>query len=150
MSTSPGFMASHPAVRAYAVRHGIDPSSFRADGRVTLSFDRRYRVQLRPGPDGRILATARLLYLSDLSPATADEILMQLAKAAAALMREHGPGLCIDHNERALLVQQMLSGSLDAAELEESLAGFVNVLAFWVRVSAREAGADAAPGGRAH
>ena len=150
MSTSAGFMASHPAVRAYAVRHGIDPSSFRADGRVTLSFDRRYRVQLRPGPDGRIIACARLLYMNELSPATADEVLMQLAKAAAALMRDHGPGLCIDDNEGALLVQQLLPGSLQPAELEEALASFVNVLAFWVRVSAREAGAGAALGGRPH
>ena len=38
----------------------------------------------------------------------------------------------------------------DATELEEALAGFVNVLAFWVRVSAREAGAGSIPGGRAH
>lgn len=150
MNTPPGFTASHPALRSYAARHGIAPSSFRADGRVTLSFDRRYRIELRPGPDGRIITAARLLYLHELAPATADEVLLRLATAAAGLMREHGPGLCINEQEGSVLLQQLLPATLDVAGLEQALAHFINVLAFWGRTSAREAGAGAGQGGRSH
>jgi hypothetical protein len=150
MTTSTGFAASHPAIRAYASSHGVDASSFRQDGRVTLSFDRRYRVQLRPGPDGRVIVSTRLLDLGELSPVTANEVLLRLGMAAGGMLRDHGCGLCIDEQEGSLLLMQLLPASLDLASLEEALAEFVNVQAFWTRLSAREAGIGLAPGRSDH
>lgn len=134
-----GLAAAHPAVRAYAQRNGIDASAFREDGRITLTIDERYRVQLRAAADGRLALSSLLLDLGQLAGPRVDAILQRLATWAAGMMRDHASALALDEAAQALLLQQELAASSDVAALESELADFVNVLAFWVRTCAREA-----------
>ncbi|HZY20522.1 MAG TPA: CesT family type III secretion system chaperone [Ramlibacter sp.] len=139
MTRSPGAPATHSAVSAYAARHRLDGSALRSDGRLTLRFDGRYRVQLRPAADGRIAVVSRLLDLSGRPRADADEALRQLATLACGLLRQDAAALCIDTPESALVLQQVLPADTDVEQLESQLAAFVNALAFWTRACAPHA-----------
>lgn len=135
---SAGMNAAHPAVRAYAQRNGIDAGAFREDGRVTLTIDERYRVQLRAAADGRLALSSLLLDLGQLPAPRVDATLQRLAIWAAGMMRDHASALAVDEAAQALLLQQELAAGTDVAALESELADFVNVLAFWARTCARE------------
>lgn len=140
MTSATGRDRAHAAVRAYALRHRLDPSAFRSDGRVMLDFDGKCRVMVQPAADNRIALTTRLLNLDALSQQSRDQFLLRLATLATGALREHAPGLCIDDEEQALLLQAQLPSTTDADQLEAQLAQFVNVLAFWRHACAHEAG----------
>jgi hypothetical protein len=142
-TASTGQNAAHPAVRAYAQRNGIDASAFREDGRVTLTIDDRFRVQLRAAADGRLALSSLLLDLGQLAAPRVDATLQRLAIWAAGMMRDHASALAVDEGAQALLLQQELAANTDLAALESELADFVNVLAFWVSTCARETAAAA-------
>lgn len=128
--------STHPAIQAYAARHGVNADAIRSDGRLTLSVDKRYRVHLRTLPDRRIALTARLLDLS--GAARTDDILARLSGLATGMLRAHASTLCVDERDQALLLQELLDAQTDAAQLETTMADFLNALAFWSRVCAAE------------
>lgn len=138
-ATNTGLNAAHPAVRAYAQRNGIEAGAFHEDGRLTLTIDDRYRVQLRTAADGRLALSSLLLDLGQLAAPRVDATLQRLAVWAAGMLRDHASALALDEAAQALLLQQELAAGADVAALESELADFVNVLAFWVRTCAREA-----------
>ena len=131
---------AHAAVRAYALRHRLDPAAFRSDGRVMLDVDGTYLVMVQPAADNRIALTSRLLDLDALSREAREPLLLRLASLATGTLRDNAPGLCIDDEEQALLLQSQLPAATDADQLETQLAHFVNVLAFWRHACAHEAG----------
>lgn len=144
MPSPTGLSAAHPALAAYATRHRLDPAAFRSDGRITLQFDGRYRIQLRPAADGRIAITARLQDLAGRPAAQVEDALQRLAVFGSGLLREHASSLCIDGADDALMLQQVVPASADADLLEAEIAAFVNALSLWTRVCARELAGAAA------
>lgn len=140
MAKTSGMQAAHPAVRAYALRHGLGEDDFRSDGRLALTIDERWRIQLQPAPQGCLALTASLVDLDTLPPAALSRLLVELASSVTAMAREHAAGLSIDAGRQQLLLQQSLAAGTDVQQLEAELAGFVNVLAFWGPASARHAG----------
>lgn len=140
MTTATGRDRAHAAVRAYGLRHRLDPSGFRSDGRVTLDFDGRYRVMVQPAADNRIALVSYLLSLDSLPREDREQVLVRLAHLATGTLQDHATGLAIDDDEQALVLQQLVPSTTDADQLEEQLAQFVNVLAFWNHACAREAG----------
>jgi hypothetical protein len=139
MTNSTGPSAVHPAVTAYATRHHLDMSAIHADGRLTLRFDERYRIHLRPAADGRIAVTSRLLDLAERSATETEEALLRLASLGGGTLREQAATLCVDEKGNAVLLQQLLAADTDADSLELELADYVNTLAFWRQACSREA-----------
>ncbi len=139
-SNAGGAQAAHPAVRSYAASLGMPPAEFRADGRLVLVVDDQYRVQMRPGPDGRILMTCALMDLGTLPPDQRDGLLVRLATWATGLMRDHASGLAAEPGASRLVLQQVLPSSCDLPCLEAELEDFINMVSFWSRTCEQEAG----------
>ncbi len=139
-TTPTGRDRAHAAVRAYALRHRLDPAAFRSDGRVMLDVDGKCRVMVQPAADNRIALTTRLVNLDTLPREAREPVLLRLATLATGTLREHAPGLCVDEEEQALLLQAQLPATTDAEQLEAQLAQFVNVWAFWRHACLQETG----------
>lgn len=135
-----GSAAAHPALRSYAQRNGIEEASFREDGRLVLTFDDRFRVQLRPAANGRIAIVSLLAEMTAMPPGQRDEFLVRMATQGAGMMRDHASTLALDQDEQRLVLQQLVPAAADADALESDLADFLNVLAFWSRTSLQETG----------
>lgn len=138
MTSANGLAAAHPAIAAYASAQGMDSSAFRADGRLTLRVDGRYRVHLRRVANGRICASSRLLDLDDRGAAATEELLLRLCALSAGLLRDHAAGLCIDETDQSLQLQLQLPASTTLQQLELEMEGYLNALEFWTRACARE------------
>lgn len=140
--------AAVPAVlRTYMLAHRIDPRTLLPDGRLGLSFDGRWRVQVRPIGDGRLLLSAVLLDVSALRGAALEEVLVALANYATGVMRDHESALALDEVAGRLLLQQPVSEEASLFQLESALGDFVNMLAFWSGSAKMEAvRRQAAPG----
>lgn len=141
MTQATGFQTAHPSVRDYAARHRLQPDSFCADGTLALTIDGQYRVHLRPGSAGRLVMTALLLDLEALPPESCEDMLAQIARYAAGLVREHPSTLAVHPQDRWLVLQQVLPKSIDGDALEDELADFVNALSFWKRIAETVSGA---------
>lgn len=128
-----------PALRAFVLAHRIPSDALRADGRVVITVDERWRVHAQSAPHGRLALQSELLGLSEPPDARDADALMRLAQAAAGLLQRHASTLCIDRSRQALVLQQLLPASATQAELEEALADFTNALSFWTSLS-RETG----------
>ncbi len=139
LTRTPATGAEKLPLQAYAVRHGIGVDAFRADGRLTVTFDGRYRVQMRPSEDGQVALTSLLLDLAGMPSSQADEALVRLAGYGCGLMRDHGSGLTLDSADR-LLLEQVIPAGFSAVQFDEEVADFLNVLAFWSRTSEQEVG----------
>ena len=128
---TPSLAAAPPVVRAFVQRHGIPSASIRSDGRVVLTIDQHYRVQLMPAPHHRVAIQHELLALPDQPTRGFDDVLLRLAQAAAGLVQHHASTLCIDRKRQALVLQQSVAAGADLAALESTLGEFTNTLAFW-------------------
>lgn len=128
-----------PPVRAFVQRHRIPSASIRPDGRVVLSIDQHYRVQLIPAPHNRVAIQHELLALPDQESRAFDDLLLRLAKAACGLLQQHASTLSIDRRRQALVLQQTVEASADLAALEGALADFTNTLPFWGHLCRAEA-----------
>ncbi len=120
-----------PVLRAYMSAHGIDASSVLPDGRIALQFDSRWRVQVRPLNDGRLLLSAALLDVSRLSTAQLDELLLPLASYSLGVIRDHASALALDVASGRLMLQQQVSAEVNLAQFESAVGDFVNLLSFW-------------------
>jgi hypothetical protein len=101
------------------------------DGRVGLSFDGRWRVQLRPLTDGRFLMSAMLLDVSNLTRSQLEDLLLSLATYSVGVMQDHACGLALDEASGRLMLQEQVPAETSLAQLEAALGDFVNLLAFW-------------------
>ena len=128
---TPTLAAVPPVVRAFVHRHGIPSDSVRSDGRVVLTMDQHYRVQLMPAPHHRVALQHELLALPDQPTRGMDDVLLRLTQAAAGLLQQHAGTLCIDKKRQALVLQQTVAAGADLAALETALGEFTNTLAFW-------------------
>ena len=149
---SPGPLAPSPArsdgsmapvvpalLRAYMVAHQVAPGSVLPDGRLGLSFDGRWRVQVRPLSDGRLLLSAAVLDVADRSGPAREELLVALAGYATGVMRDHESGLALDEEAGRLLLHQQVAADASLFKLESALGDFVNMLSFWTGSARMEA-----------
>ncbi len=120
-----------PVLRAYISAHGIDSRSVLSDGRLALQFDNRWRVQVRPLGDERLLLSAVLLDVSRLSSVQREELLLPLAAYALGVIRDHASALALDLPAGRLMLQQQVPSDVNLAQLESALGDFVNLLSFW-------------------
>jgi hypothetical protein len=119
---------SHPLISDYAARHGI-PETARADGRLTIIVDDKYRVHLQPGPNGGIVLLSRLSLLP--APGLVrDEWLREVGKLAVGAVSNQAAACVVDPRENALWLQQLHSTD-GTSSLDEAIGAFANALSFW-------------------
>lgn len=132
------------AIGAFMASQGLSGEALRADGRLTLVIDGIYRIHLQQVAHERVAITSPLLSLTGVwHQAGLDRVLEPLAQKAAGMLRQYASGLCLDERRQALLLQQFVPATADAAAVEEALAEFTNALAFWRPVCAAQASASA-------
>ena len=126
----------HPSVQGFMARRGISGSALRFDGRLSITIDGKYRVQLRPAADGQITLHARVIELPDpeKKPA-ADQVIENLLNRSAGLMREHASTLCLEQGGQTIRLQRILAADISIEKLEAEIAEFTNSLDYWVRIS---------------
>lgn len=121
--------AAHPLVSAYAGRHGL-PQPARADGRLTVVLDDRFRIHLHGAPNGRVAMTSRLCAMPE-QGAARDELVREIGKLAAGMLSRHAAACVLDPQGRALWLQQTLSPDNSPLALDEAVGAFANALSFW-------------------
>lgn len=127
------------ALHSFMTRQGLGRQDLRADGRLTLAIDSRYRVHLHPAADQGILISAQVKDLAGHYQASGTEAaLLRLMALATGLMTQYASGLSLDRQRQALVLQHRLRSDVDATGIENALGEFVNALAFWSRASAAE------------
>lgn len=140
MNATDHSLAAHPALRAYALAHGIAPQDFRSGGRLTLTFDERHTVQVRPASQGRLALQADLLDLQEMAAGSLEPVLLRMAQQALALFRGQATSLAIDEARQQLCLQQVLPAQVQPEELALALADFVAALEPWSAFARRETG----------
>ncbi len=126
-------------LKSYLVAHRVEPGALRPDGRLILTFDARWRVQVRPLVDGRFQVSAAILDVSRMDDALLEDVLLRLCGLAAGLVRDHHGGLALDEASGRLLLQAMIPADAALQQFEAALADFVNTLAFWSASARAEA-----------
>ncbi|WP_263768569.1 CesT family type III secretion system chaperone [Propionivibrio soli] len=124
----------HKSVRDFMARRGLAATAMRADGRLTLVIDGRYRIHLRPGSGGQLTLTANVMPLpGDPGSPASQQVVERLMNSGAGMLRDHASTLCLDREAGMLQLQQSLSGDLTGIELDAEIGEFTNALHFWVR-----------------
>ena len=126
----------HPLVADYAARHDI-PDGVRADGRLTVLIDDKYRVHLLGARNGWLAITARLCTLPPAGLAR-ERFLVEIGRQAAGMLSRHAAACVVDPDEDALWLQQMVRPDADGIGVDEAVGDFANALSFWT-VAARRA-----------
>lgn len=126
-------------LRSYIVAHRIDPAAQRPDGRLVLTFDARWRVQVRPLADGRFQVSAAILDVSRMDEPLLEDVLLRLCALAAGVMRDHHGALALDAAAGRLLLHATMAADAALHQFEAELADFVNTLAFWSASARAEA-----------
>jgi len=122
------------AVRALMTAHGMASGALRRDGRLTLTFEDRYRVHLEQTRGRRLAVFATVLDLADrLEKQEVDRMLQTLAARGTGLMQSRASTLSFDASRHRLLLQQTLPADIGLERLEFELAEFVAALAFWTQ-----------------
>ena len=120
-----------PLVRTFMQRNHLPDDAIRADGRVVLTVDDRYRVHIFPAPFARIALQAELLALPEHPDSLFDDLLLGLANTGAGMLGTSASTLCIDRKRQAVALQQSVALNANQETLQEAMADFVNALAFW-------------------
>ncbi len=126
-------------LKSYMVAHRVDPAALRPDGRLILTFDARWRVQVRPLVDGRLQLSAAILDISRMEDPLLEDVLLRLCGLAAGLVRDHHGALALDEAAGRLLLQAMVPADVALHQFEAALGDFVNTLAFWSASARAEA-----------
>ncbi len=138
-------MNPHPSptrssvLKSYMVAHRVDPAALRSDGRLVLTFDAKWRVQVRPLADGRFQVSAAILDVSRLDEPLLDDLLLRLCGLAAGVIRDHHGALALDAAAGRLLLHATIAADAALHQFEAALADFVNTLAFWSASARAEA-----------
>lgn len=129
---------TRPLLRAYMDRLGLDDSVLREDGRLRLRVDGCHGVDLLPVPGGGLVLLSDLADLSSWPRGHADEVLVHLLEMATGLLRDHASSLAIDAGRHRLQLQQVLPPQASVDDVEQALAGFLNLLPFWSQTCRQE------------
>lgn len=125
------------ALRAYAERYRVEPSSFRADGGLVLNFDNAYRVEVRVMGDSALGFFCSLVEFPDLPSLDAQrETLMELGRSALAMLRTFSCSLTLAPLGGALLLVQRVERRDDVDEvgqIEREMNNFLIALRQWRR-----------------
>lgn len=132
--TGSGLATLPPALRSYLLAHQLDARAFVAEGCLGLTFDGRWRVQVRVLADRRLMLSALLMDVSQIRDEALEDLLMALGSYAVGLMRTYAGGLALDTAARRLLLQQAISAEASLEELETHLGDFITQLSFWAGV----------------
>jgi hypothetical protein len=136
---APGHQLAHPAVQAFMARNGISQQDLRSDGRLSLTLDQKYRVQVHSTSHNRVALSSELLSLAGrYDDRVTGDALERLMALGAGMLQQHASTLCVDDRRQALTLQQTLPASADGAGVELAIAEFVNVLPFWLNACASE------------
>lgn len=135
---TPPLAALPPVVRAFVQSHRIPADAIRSEGRVVLTVDDRWRVNLMPAPQQRVALQSELIAVPQPADRRTDDALFRLCRTAAGMAKDHASTLCIDTRRQALVLQQLVSQNADQRTLEDALADFVNALSFWSRLCRAE------------
>ncbi len=127
---------SHPLIADYAARHGI-PDGVRADGRLTVLIDDKYRVHLQGARNGWLAISARLCTLPP-DGLGRERFFAEIGRQAAGMLSRQPSACVVDPDEDALWLQRMVRPDTDAVGVDEAVGGFANALSFWT-VAARRA-----------
>lgn len=131
--TSAQTSALHPAIRSFMNRHALGADALRQDGRLMLTIDGAYRVEVRPAADGRLALQARVMTLpGGTGSRQAEQALEQLLRLGAGLLREYASTLSLKTGSQDLLLQQSLPADTCGEQFDTELAEFTNALQFWV------------------
>lgn len=139
MNATDHSLAAHPALRAYALAHGIAPQDFRSGGRLTLTFDERHTLQARSASQGRLSLQADLLDLQEMPAGACEQVLTRMANQALAQFRQQATSLAVDEGRQQVCLQQVLPAQVQPEELEQALADFLVALEHWSVFAQREA-----------
>lgn len=124
----------HPAIRTFMARHAISADALRQDGRLMLTIDGAYRVQVRRAADGGLALQAKVMTLpGNENSREAGQALERLLNLGAGMLREHSSTLCFETHGQSLQLQQALPADTNGEQLDNGLAEFTNALQFWVR-----------------
>ncbi|MDR4126532.1 CesT family type III secretion system chaperone [Yanghanlia caeni] len=125
----------HPLVADYATRHGLS-EGMRADGRLTILIDDKYRVHLQGAHNGWLVIYARLCSLPS-SGRAREDFLADIGRQAAGMLNRHASACVIDPAEDGLWLQQMLRPDTDALGVDEAVGDFANALSYWTGATRR-------------
>ncbi|MGB3277086.1 MAG: CesT family type III secretion system chaperone [Castellaniella sp.] len=128
---------SHPLIADYAARHGI-ADGVRADGRLTIRIDDKYRVHLLGARNGWLAISARLCALPPGS-LERERLFAEIGRQAAGMLSNHPSACVVDPDEDAVWLQQMVRPDMDAVGMDEAVGDFANALAFWTSAVRRAA-----------
>ena len=128
---------SHSLIADYAARHGLS-GGVRADGRLTILIDDKYRVHLLGARNGWLAISARLCSLPPGGLAR-ERFLAEIGRKAAGMLSNQASACVIDPDEDALWLQQMVRGDVDAVAVDEAVGQFANALSFWTGAVRRAA-----------
>jgi len=127
----------YPLISGYAARHGI-PQALRADGRVTLIIDGKYRVHLAPSRNGWVAIIARLCALPP-EGVGRERFLTEIGKQAAGMLSKQASACVVDPAGESLCLQQMVRPDSSEIEMDEAVGQFANALSFWTGAARRAA-----------
>ncbi|CDM23310.1 hypothetical protein BN940_04181 [Castellaniella defragrans 65Phen] len=128
---------SHPLIADYAARLGVS-DGVRADGRLTVLVDDKYRVHLQGARNGWLAISARLCTLPPDGLAR-ERFLSEIGRQAAGMLSRHASACVVDPDEDALWLQQMVRPDADTGDVEEAVGRFANALSFWTGTARRAA-----------
>jgi hypothetical protein len=132
-------VAPHAAVQSFIARNSLSSDDVRADGRLSLTLDGKFRVHLHSAGPAWVALTTDLMALSKFGrDADADDVLERLMNMSAGLLRGHSSALVMDARRGTLMLQLSVPANASGDELENALAEFVNVLPFWQSACAEE------------
>lgn len=130
---------THLAVQSFIARNGMSHQDLRNDGRLSLTLDKKYRVQLHSTSHHRVVLNSDLVSLAGQGNDRAiGEALARLMALGAGMLLQHPSTLCVDERRHVLMLQQTLTAAADGAAVESAIAEFVNVLPFWLSACAAE------------
>lgn len=130
-ASSAGPSLAPPCLRSYMMAHGIDPRELIGDGWLGLTFDGRWRVQLRVMPDQRLMLSAVLMDVSRVRHEHLEDLLVALAQYAVGVMQNYEGGLALDTGAGRLSLHQTVPSDATLEQLETSLADFITLRSFW-------------------
>ena len=126
---APADPATSRLLNSYAALQGLEIDSASALAPVDMLVDGKYRLRLRALPQGGVSIVSRLRSLPD-AGGQRDELILRVSQMALGMMKEHASTCVIDESERAIWLQQTVSGNY-TQDIDEAVGSFVNALAFW-------------------
>ncbi|MDK2123505.1 CesT family type III secretion system chaperone [Parachitinimonas caeni] len=118
----------HPTVREFLTRQGL-PIEPRADGRIVLTIDQRYRIACTPAA-GDLLLETRIGNLP-LDAKRKDEVIDRIMQLSGSRLNEHADGPVLQDDQSTVALQRHVPRTVTLFEFERALGEFANGAAYW-------------------